>query len=280
MEYKEKASDGVLYQVLNLLILDEDDIREIPTHSHGRHVQAELSGLKYLDAFPVVETLILTGGIPTEEGFVALYRHKELKRLVLDYEETDSDEEGIDLTQFPALEYVLSRSNLNIKNHSLQWPGIKTEICNYYRNGEPIKTGLPDSINLLPKRSFLTTSCEGSGGAPGLIGNILFAMNEVFTDRHFGEQFSEKIDSIKICPICLGGEFEGIMPERRYISWKKRKADVRLVIPYAEFVTAGAQKRLEMVKKNITDSAEYVRRRDKTFDAHRFLEAVWDAFED
>lgn len=279
MEYKEKAIDGVLYQVLDLLILDEDDIREIPNYSHNCNVQAELSGLAYLAAFPTLETLILTGGIPTEEGFAALYCHKELKRLVLDYEETDSDEEGIDLTQFPALEYVLSRSNLNIKNHSLELPNIKTEIWNYYRNGKPVKADLPDGIDLLPKTSFLRTSCEGSGGAPSMIGNILFPMNKVFTDRRFGERFSEQIDSMQICPICLHGEFEGIMPERRYISWKKRKADVRLVIPYMEFVTAGSQERIEMVKKNIVDSVEYVRSRDKTFDANRFLEAVWDAFE-
>ena len=279
MEYKEKAIDGILYQVLNLLILDEDDIREIPIHSYSRHVQAELSRLEYLEAFPVVETLILTGGIPTEEGFAALYRHRELKRLVLDYEETDSDEEGIDLTQFPALEYVLSRSNLNIQKHSLKLPNVKLEIWNYYHNGKTVKTELPDGVDFLPKTSFLHTSCEGSSGSPGLIGNILFSMNKVFTDRHFGERFSEKIDAMLICPICLGGEFEGVMPERRYISWKKRKADVRLMIPYAEFVTANPHKRIEMIKKNIVDSVEYVRRRDKTFDADRFLEAVWDAFE-
>ena len=49
--------------------------------------------------------------------------------------------------------------------------------------------------------------------------------------------------------------------ERKYISYKKKFADIRLNIPYDEFLSADKKKRFEMVKQNIYDSIRVVDKR-------------------
>ena len=83
-----------------------------------------------LTLFPNAEVLILTGGIPTEEGKQVLYSNNKIRELVLDYEETDSDEDGIKLEKITSLEYVLSRSNLNINQADKPYAGITIQIIN------------------------------------------------------------------------------------------------------------------------------------------------------
>ena len=207
--------------------------------------------------------MIITGGIPTAKGLSALYAHSELEQLVLDYEETDSDEEGIDLTRFPNLKYVLSRSNLNIRNYNPeQQTGIPIKVLNYYQAGKPVKVEYPETYDLY----------EAAGGK---LSDILFPAEKEFTERHFGEQFSEQIDRLAIIPMCMPTV---TLKERRYISWKKRYADIRLIIPYGEFSRSSQTERIALCKKNIQDAVEYVRKKDKTFAANRFLDAVWAAF--
>jgi len=276
VEYRERVINGGLYLFLNALILDDEDRTEIHHHADCENIEIELGSLEYLCVFPAIRNLIITGGIPTAKGLSALYAHSELEQLVLDYEETDSDEEGIDLTRFPNLNYVLSRSNLNIRNYNPeQQTGIPIKVLNYYQAGKPVKVEYPETYDLYKKTAFWLVGVEAYEAAGGKLSDILFPAEKEFTERHFGEQFSEQIDRLAIIPMCMPTV---TLKERRYISWKKRYADIRLIIPYGEFTRSSQTERIALCKKNIQDAVEYVRKKDKTFAANRFLDAVWAAF--
>lgn len=276
MEYRERVINGGLYQFLNAFIQDDEDRAEIHHHTHCENIEIELSSLEYLCVFPVVRNLIITGGIPTAKGFAALYAHSELEQLVLDYEETDSDEEGIDLSRFPHLKYVLSRSNLNISSYIPgQETSIPIKVLNCYRDGKPVKVEYPETYDLYKKSSFWFVSLETYEAAGMKLAGLLFPVETEFTNRHFGERFSEHLDCLAIIPICMPTV---TLKERRYISWKNRYADIRLIIPYHEFLYSSQTGRIALCKKNIVDAVEYVRKKDATFEADRFLEEVWAAF--
>ena len=277
MEYRERVIDGNVLQVLNALILDDEDKLQISQYAHCENVQIELCSLEWLSLFPVIHNLIITGGIPTQTGLDALYSHKELQRLVLDYEETDSDEEGIDLTLFPNLQYVLTRSNLNIRGYEDgAYLDARIEVINRYHAGKAIKMECPDGADILQKQSFWFISFEISGAAGMRLVDLMRPVERAFTERHFEERFSDNIDSFATILIC---QDESIYKERRYISWKKRFADLRLEIPYHEFVEGNHQERIALCKQNIQNAVDYVRRKDKTFDADSFISAVMDAFQ-
>lgn len=276
MEYRERVINGGLYQFLNALILDDEDRIEIRNHTDCENIEIGLSSLEYLSVFPVIHNLIITGGVPTAEGFDALYAHTELEQLVLDYEETDSDEEGIDLARFPNLKFVLSRSNLNILNFvPEQYSDVHIEVLNYYQDGKTVKVKYHEGYDLYKKTSFWFASLETYEAVGMKLADLLFSVEKKFTDRHFGESFSEKLDCLAIIPMCMPTV---TLKERRYISWKNRYADIRLIIPYNEFLHGNQAERISLCKKNIQDAVEYVRKKDTTFEADRFLDAVWDAF--
>lgn len=276
MEYRERVINAGLYNFFYALILDDEDCKEIYNHTECKNIEIELSSLKYLEVFPVIHNLIITGGIPTAEGFKALYAHTELEQLVLDYEETDTDKEGIDLSKFPNLKFLLSRSNLNILNFlPEQFPNIHIEVLNYYRAGKPVKVEYHEGYDLYKKTSFWFVSLETYETVGIQLANLLFPVEKEFTDRHFGERFSEKLDRLAIIPMCMPTI---TLKERRDISWKNRYADVRLIIPYDDFIYGDQTERILLCKKNIQTAVEYVKRKDATFEADRFLEAVEDAF--
>ncbi len=56
-------------------------------------VQIGLDLLEFLSCFHNIKALVLTGGMPTRSGLSVLYEQDQLEELVLDYEETDSDED-------------------------------------------------------------------------------------------------------------------------------------------------------------------------------------------
>lgn len=67
--------------------------------------------------------------------------------------------------------------------------------------------------------------------------------------------------------------------ERKYISYKQRFADIRLNIPYDEFIVADKKKRFEMVKKNIYDSIRVVderlnKKKGYYFDGDRMISDI------
>lgn len=73
--------------------------------------------------------------------------------------------------------------------------------------------------------------------------------------------------------------------ERKYISYKQRFADIRLNIPYDEFLSADKQKRFEMVKNNIYDSIRVVderlnNKKGCSFDGERMIADIEEKIKD
>ena len=72
--------------------------------------------------------------------------------------------------------------------------------------------------------------------------------------------------------------------ERKYINYKQKFADIRLNIPYDEFLAADKQKRFEMVKKNIYDSIRAVderlnKKKGCSFDGERMIGDIEEKLE-
>ena len=72
--------------------------------------------------------------------------------------------------------------------------------------------------------------------------------------------FSDGIDSIGIIVNCHpeGNMLDGWGKPRKYISYKNRFADIRLPIPYFEFVSAKYEDQYLMVVKNIVESIRVI----------------------
>lgn len=74
-------------------------------------------------------------------------------------------------------------------------------------------------------------------------------------------KYTDVLDSIGIIPECLSEEFLRTFDcgkDRKYISWKKRYADIRLRVPFLSFVQAPKEERMERCKQIIRDSLEVV----------------------
>ena len=75
--------------------------------------------------------------------------------------------------------------------------------------------------------------------------------------------YTDNLDNIGIIINCWNNDelSFGHGKPRKYISYKNRFADIRLSIPYDEFISADKKKRFEMVKQNIYDSIRVVDKR-------------------
>lgn len=275
MQIQKKVINGHTKDVLILSIWEQEDIEEIyQRYTDYPCVQISLSSLKHLALFNHIDTLILTGGIPSLEGFSVLYGVKSLKNLVLDYEETDSDDEGIDISAFPNLKYVLSRSNLNILHFNPEgYGGVKIKILNYYSNGKKVRRQCPSSFNLYQQDKFLFFSAEAQNPAGKILMDILLPVERRFMDTYSDVRFSTKLDKISIIPICMEESCleNSFVRERKLVSIKRRYADIRLIIPFELFLFGDSDVRINLCKENIQKAALYISKKDLTFKMQLFL---------
>lgn len=275
-----KVINGVSRLILDVVILDEDDIDTLSKQfSSFSAIRLELNALGCLDLFPCVNTLILTGGMPSPEGLEALYKHTELENLVLDYEETDSDSDGIDITCFPKLQYLLTRSNLNVIHLPDISPQIRCEVVNEYGKKREIRVSPWEDI-LHDARMFFFSTEASSPAGPMLI-NILKEVELSLNRENARDPFSQKLDRIGIIPICMTKELikNGFGKQRKYVSLKKQFADIRLQIPYAEFVHSTSEKRRQLCRQNILDAAECIAAKDDSLQKDRLAAAINLAFD-
>ena len=239
-----------------------------------------LGEMQNLSLFPKVHVLILTGGIPTEEGIQVLYSNNQIRELVLDYEETDSDEDGIELEKITSLEYVLSRSNLNINQAEKPYSGITVQIINYYKNGKPQKITIPPSIDICRPRTGIFFSTESQTPAAVIIMRILNKIDSYLLENDYTiSRYTTEFNEIAIIPICISEEMiaRGFYKERKYISRKKRTADIRLHMDYDVFVRSDDNERCLLCYKMILNAGEYIEQKTQSFNALQFLTDVRDA---
>ena len=280
MRISKKYINHNEYDVLEVTILDRDDVDEIEKeYTNFSHIEIDLSSLQYLSKFSRVETLILTGGVPTIDGLNTLYQHNAIKTLVLDYEETDSDEEGIDITRFPNLQYVLSRSNLNIRKYSSDCRSrAKIDILNFY-GGNKSRVQYPSNYDIYKQDKFLFFSVEAKTPASSAIMHILSPVENYINMQHKINKFSKNLCSIAIIPICVPESMieQGFGCERRIVSIVKKTADIRLRIPYETFVSGTEEFRRIQCRNTILEAALYIQKKDKTFLLCEFMSAIENA---
>ena len=266
MEILEKTVNGKTLRFLNTEAFDLEDWAALTASpSPARNLCLSLSDLDRLSCFSAPEALLLTGGDPGPAGFAPLYAAKGLKALVLDYEETDSDEDGIRLDCLPELDYVLSRSNLNIY-HLSEVSGPTVEIRNIWRGGKVVKITLAPGMELARRQHFVFFSVEGEGAAAVKIMEILNPIQAALNEMD--KRYSSQLDRIAIIPFCIS---DPTVPERRYVSLKKRCADLRLRIDWADFVRAAPEQRRLLCLENLRASAAYIAQKDASFQLEEFL---------
>lgn len=262
----EKTVNGQSLRFLNTETFDREDWAALSAGCpHERNVCLSLSDLDKVSLFSALENLYLTGGSLGPAGFSPLYETKWLKTLVLDYEETDSDEDGIHLERLSQLDYVLSRSNLNIY-HLSEASGPLVEVHNFWRRGRAVKITLAPGSELARRRHFAFFSVEGEGAAAVKIMEILNPVQAALNE--LDKRYSSQLDSIAIMPICVSDEER---PERRYVSLKKRYADLRLRIDWNAFCTATAETRRCLCLENLRACAAYIAKKDASFLLEEFL---------
>lgn len=280
MRILKKYLFGKEIDILEVSIVDAEDIAEIrQKYTAFQCIEIDLSSMCCLDLFPRVTTLVLTGGVPTADGLISLYHLKHLTELVLDYEETDTDADGIELEQFPALKNVLSRSNLNIKNFNpAQEYAYAVEVLNFYQDGKAQKVRYAPNANIFQPKRFLFFSTEARMPASEIIMETLVPIEKLFHEQYGNCCFSENIDKMAIIPVCVPQPMidRGFGKERRCVSPKKRTADMRLRLPYDMLMNADPKGRLMLCLENIKESARYVAGKDKSFQFDAFMAAIND----
>lgn len=279
MRIINKIINGCSHAILDVVIMDDADVADISESDRLlTAIRIDLSSLEYLHIFPCIKTLVLTSGMPTRKGKEALYAHRELENLVLDYEETDSDEEGVNTSFFPQLRYLLTRSNLNVYHLSGVSPTIKCEIVNEY--GKRRKVRIAPNSDLLHDSGLFFFSAEASSPAGPMLMKILVEIERKLNALNTKRPFSENLDSIGIVPICLVRNLveSGFGKQRKFVSLKKRYADIRLCIPYDTFVHASEEERRRLCKQNILDALIYISEKDDSLNIERVISAVNSVF--
>ena len=120
-------------------------------------------------------------------------------------------------------------------------------------------------------------SSETSGRAYKALWFFLKPIDNALKDIRVSD-YTKDIDEIGIIVNCFNDcDLEaGFGKPRKYISYKKRFADIRLNIPYVEFLAADKQKQFEMVKQNIFDSIKVVderlnKKKECSFDGQKMI---------
>lgn len=114
MRYLDRFIHNMQYSFLEIAVYDEDDVAELAKFKSETNIIMDLNYLCYLPLFPHVERLILRPGMISHTALADLKMLKELKALTLDYVETESGTDYcVDISVFPKLEYLFSRSSCN-----------------------------------------------------------------------------------------------------------------------------------------------------------------------
>jgi len=93
--------------------------------------------------------------------------------------------------------------------------------------------------------------------------------------------YSKDINDIGIIPECQADWtllHTQAVPERKYISWVKRSADMRLRVDFYAFKNADEQGRKALIVKNIIDSVKEIdtraKKAKKDFDGERLIQDI------
>ncbi len=111
---------------------------------------------------------------------------------------------------------------------------------------------------------FLFFSAEAKSPAGYLLVQAIHPIELQFNAKYASKYATDRLENITIVFICTDEELlsQGFYNERRYISWKKKYADIRLQIPYLQFIHADTNARKAMMWDVIERAIEYLRKRN------------------
>lgn len=114
MQYVKKWIADSEYTFLEITLNDSQDVENLAKYTNTRNVVVSLEDIKYLKDFTQIEKLIITSGEPSNSMYEIFSKMTSLKALEIDYEEVQpSTVWCIDISIFPKLEYLFSRSSYN-----------------------------------------------------------------------------------------------------------------------------------------------------------------------
>jgi len=144
---------------------------------------------------------------------------------------------------------------------------VDTEVI--WRKGD---IDMPDNVKhvVMTARSevfvmdYIFMSSESNGGVRYDLNKVYMSFDEKLKGLK-ATDYGKELDSIGIIMVCATQELldSGFLAERRYISWKKRFADMRLQINHNDFVNTDTRGRQLLVAKNIVDSIRVVELKSK-----------------
>lgn len=124
--------------------------------------------------------------------------------------------------------------------------------------------------------NFLFFSTESEAPAGYFLINILNSLQKEFNKNHFAKDYTSLLDNISIIPICISDKLKqnGGYRERRYITLKKRYADIRLYLNYLEFLSSNEEKRREMCMKIIDESINIISKKVLDLNKEKLLNDI------
>lgn len=132
-------------------------------------------------------------------------------------------------------------------------------------------------------RLFISTEAQSSSG------HIISSIRNQIESRIGNIEvtnYTNDLDSIGIIINCFDKNFlsVGFGKTRKYISYKNRYADIRLNIPFEEFMEADKDKRIDMVKNNIYESIRIIdsklnKKKGCSFDGERMIGDIEEKLE-
>lgn len=133
MQYIKRWIADSEYTFLEVTIYDAQDVAELSKYTSAKNVIVSLDNINFLKHFNQIEKLIITSGQPSNSMYDVLSKMTSLTALKIDYEEVrPSTDWCIDISVFPKLEYLFSRSSYNFCGISMS-ESLKTlKVMKWY----------------------------------------------------------------------------------------------------------------------------------------------------
>lgn len=162
MRYIERFINHCKYDLLELTVYDREDIVALNNYTGEQSVCVSMEFASYLRHFSRIENLVITAGEYSLSALEGIYTQKWIRLLVIDYENDDKDGRyQIDISQFPNLEYVFTRSSGNIVGIGTA-SALRTLVIGKYvdRDLSDLRGSKIDSLCLLKGRLCSLTGLE------------------------------------------------------------------------------------------------------------------------
>ena len=106
-------------------------------------------------------------------------------------------------------------------------------------------------------------SAEAMSPASKYLMDAIYPVEQRFNEVYESKYKNDELESIAIIFICTNQSMQesGFYPERNYISHKNKYADMRMIIPYNDFLKADEKLKKQMIWDVIKRALDNIRRK-------------------